>query len=129
MAGAAPRLIVEPGGLLSGRTGGPWRAVWVVRNEGDRPVAIVRGWHPHGRFRSSRRRLDLRLRAGHYATFALPARTDVRRREVIANAFLILDLTSARRRWRLVARLRLRGRAGAPPRVTVEAIDVHPATD
>lgn len=88
----------------------------------------MRAWHPHRRFRSSRRALSLRVSAGHFAALELPARIAVGPGEVVENAFLILELTAARRRWRAVARLRVRGRAGGPPRVAVEAVDVHPAS-
>lgn len=88
----------------------------------------MRAWHPHGRFRSSRRALSLRVPAGHFATLELPVRIAVGPGEAIENAFLILELTAARRRWRAVARLRVRGRASGPPTVAVEAVDVHPAS-
>lgn len=112
---------------MQGRARGSWRAIWIVRNSGSRPVRIERAWHPHGRFRSTRRRVPVAVAAGHFATFALPVRTDVGDRETVENAFLIVEVSAEGERWRILARLRLRGRAGVP-KVTVEAIDTHPAT-
>lgn len=90
-------------------------------------MRIERAWHPHGRFRSTRRAIGVRVAAGHLATFAVPVRADVRDRETVENAFLIVEAGAAGERWRILARLRLRGRAGVP-RITVEAVDTHPAT-
>jgi len=49
--------------------------------------------------------------------------------EVVENAFLILQAVSARRRWRILARFTLRGQTGAPPAVSLEAVDANAAAD
>lgn len=126
-AADAPRLVVRLDALRSGRGAASWRATWRIRNDGPRTVTIHRAWHPHGRFRSARRAVALRIAPRVAGKLELPVRCDVRPGEIVANLFLILQVTSARRRWRVLARLRLRGRADAPPEVAVEAIEAHPA--
>lgn len=121
-----PRLGLILEALSPGRGAGVWRATWRIRDLGKRPLTVRQAWHPHPRFRGRRRGLALRVAAGASAAIELPVRTDVAPGEIVENAFLILQVTSARRRWRALARLRLRGTDGRP-RVTVEAVDVHPA--
>lgn len=89
--------------------------------------AVLEAWHPHGRFRSRRRALALRIAPGSAGSIEMTVRSDIGADQVVENAFLILQVRSARRRWRVIARLRLRGRRGAPPETRVEAVDAHPA--
>ncbi len=108
-----------------GRTG--WRLRWRLRNAGDRAVTVRQAWHPHGRFRSSRRRRAARIPPGGSATIELPARTDARAGETVENCFLILDVSSGRERYRVLARFTVRIGPDGAPRPTVEAVDSHPA--
>jgi hypothetical protein len=122
----APRLAVALDAIRPVREGS-WRATWRIRNDGAAAIAIVQAWHPHGRFRSRRRSLALRVRPASHATLELPVRSDVAPDEVVENAFLILQVTSARRAWRMFVRFRLFGRTGGGvPRIVVEAVDAHP---
>lgn len=123
---SAPRLAVALDEVRPGRAHGQWRASWRVRNDGAATMTIAQAWHPHGRFRSRRRALALRVAPGAAATFEITARSDVAPGEVVENAFLILQVTAARRRWRVFVRLWLTGRPEAPL-VTVQAVDAHPA--
>ena len=127
--GDAPRLKVALEALRPGRGETAWRAEWRLTNGGAAAVTVRQAWHPHGRFRSRRRAVSLRIPAGASRTLALPARSDVAAGEVVENAFLILGAVSGRRRWRVLARFTLRGAAGAPPGLSMEAVDAHPAAD
>lgn len=125
--GDAPRLSVALAGLERGRAPGSWRAAWRIGNEGTATVTITRAWHPHGRFRSRRRALALRIPPQRWASLELTARCDAPAGSAVENVFLILDLTAARRRWRALARLALRVGTDGAPSFVVEAVDVHPA--
>jgi hypothetical protein len=123
----APRVAVALDAIRPARARGSWRATWRIRNDGAAAITIVQAWHPHGRFRSRRRSLALRVRPGSHATLDLPVRSDVAPDEVVENAFLILQVTAARRAWRVFARFRLFGQAGGGvPGIVVEAVDAHP---
>jgi hypothetical protein len=65
--------------------------------------------------------------AGGSATVDVPARTDVKPGEAAENCFLILRVSSGRRRWRVLARATVRLDARGIPWPRVEAVDVHPA--
>ncbi|HEY4659001.1 MAG: hypothetical protein A3G84_04005 [Chloroflexi bacterium RIFCSPLOWO2_12_FULL_71_12] len=127
--GDAPRLKVALEALRPGRGPAAWRAAWRLSNGGTGPVTVRKAWHPHGRFRSRRRAISLRIPAGASRTLELATRSDVAAGEVVENAFLILQAVSARRRWRILARFTLRGQTGAPPAVSLEAVDANAAAD
>lgn len=127
--GDAPRLSVALEALRPGRGPRLWRAEWRLSARGPDAVTVQQAWHPHGRFRSRRRRVSLRIPAGESRTLALPARSDIAAGEVVENAFLILEAVSARRRWRILVRFTLHGAPGTPPAVSVEAVDAQPAAD
>ncbi|MEK7285121.1 MAG: hypothetical protein AAB114_04580 [Chloroflexota bacterium] len=106
---------------------GAWRIGWRVRGDPRDAVAIVEAWHPHGSFRSSRRRPALRIPPRRSGILELPARCDAPPGSTIENAFLILRVSSRGSRWRYVVRLRVRVGSDGTPRPAVEAVDAFPA--
>lgn len=104
-----------------------WVVAWRIRNGGVKPFTVVEGWHPHGRFRSSRVRRSLRVGPRASASLELPARVDAAPGETVENCFLILRIARGRERWRVLARSTVRVDAAGTPLPTVEAVDAHPA--
>ncbi len=107
---------------------GSWLVTWRVANSTFVPIVVAEAWHPHGRFRSSRLRRSLRVPARGSALLELPARIGARAGETVENCFLILRVTAKRERWRILARFTVRLDGAGTPRLTVEAVDAHPAS-
>ncbi len=106
------------------RRGRSWRVSYRIRSRGG-ALTIVEAWHPHGRFRSSRRPRQVAVPAHGSASLEMPARVEAESGDVVENCFLILAVRRGRERWRILGRLTLRMDTASVPRLTVERIDAH----
>jgi hypothetical protein len=106
---------------MAERVGTGWRTSWRVVNEDPVAVRVIEAVAPHSQFRGETP-LDLEVRAGEAATFALVVHADGAPGSEIENAFVILLIQQGDARWRMLARVRVTLDGAARPQPRIETI-------
>jgi hypothetical protein len=115
-----PAVRIEPIGVAT-REGDGWRTTWRIASTHPEAVRVVAAVAPHSKFRGETS-LDLTLRGKRSRTFPLVVRVDGTPGSQIENAFVIVLIEQGEKRWRLLARLRVRLDGAARPRPRIEAL-------
>jgi hypothetical protein len=103
------------------RDGNGWRTSWRIVNDDPLAVRVIEATAPHSQFRGATP-LDLTVRAGDGATFALVVDIDRPPGSEIENAFVILLIRRGEERWRVLARVRVAVDGAGTPRPRVETM-------
>jgi hypothetical protein len=119
-----PRIRIEAVGChpADGQPG-RWQVAWLVHNDEPVVLEIHNAWIPHGQFRGDGRLpLAVAVESGGSAHIELSVASSEPARTVVHNAFLILQVRSGGRTWRVFARMRVEFDAQALPRPIVEVV-------
>ncbi len=127
-ASGGPVVSVAPLVVRSAGVPDQWLVTWRLANQGDRPLAVLAAWKPHGRFRAPERAFDppLRLAPGESLTLDLAVTGGGEPGEVVENAFLILRVRWGEAPWRVLARLTLTYGADRVPAIECAALTTQP---
>jgi hypothetical protein len=120
---AAPRVAVASLAVTRGAPG-TWKVRWRVTNEGD-ALRLVHIAAPHGKFRSRDHAIDVALAPGGSFEPQLEIASAEPAGSEIENTFLIITAESGEKRWRILARMRVRVGSDGVPHPTTERVDVQ----
>ena len=123
-----PDLAVEQQAVRAGSTPDHWFVTWRVTNLGEDPISIHTSRLPHGRFRglATNHRPAVKLPPAASVTIELPVTCDRLGGPEVENAFLILSVQLRRKRWLILARLRVTLAPDGPPYAKAELISAQP---
>jgi hypothetical protein len=123
-----PLVHVEPVAPVAGSSPTEWHVAWRVENRGDRPLALLAAWLPHGRLRTPERALEPPplLQPGESTRLELLAAWDEAPGTVVENTFVIMRVRWGDEPWRILVRLLVTADASGAPANTVEVITMHP---
>lgn len=120
-----PPVRIRVNGCTRSSEPGRWRVEWRLTNLLDEPLCVQDAWVPHGRFRGEAHvALDLRIPPGGDQDLGLLVAAEEGPGTVVENAFLILQVRTATRGWRVFARMRVAFDHGPLP--LVEAVTAQP---
>jgi hypothetical protein len=123
-----PVIGVTPAPPAPGANPSEWRVAWQIENRGDRPLALLAAWLPHGKLRAAERALEPppRVLPGESARLDLTAAFDEAPGTVVENTFVILRALYGDEPWRIMVRLLITTDAQGGPANTIELITAHP---
>jgi hypothetical protein len=109
-----PRVGVEP--FTAEGTSGSWTVRWRIRNNGDQPIGLLSGQHPHSQFRTPKTAVHRDVGRGGSADLVLPVQFKELPGVIVENPFLILVFREGGESWRLLARVRVTAGTQGEPR-------------
>ena len=123
----SPEIAVEQVAQRSGDLANNWLVTWRIANRTNEALAIDSAWLPHGEFRGDRVELSpaLTIAPGQSVEIQLEVRWYAGPGSLVENAFLIVTAWWKEERWRVLARLTVRGTADGMPHATTETMTVQ----